>query len=284
MTTPATRAVARLLSVRGVGPARLRQVLARARERGIALEELSVRHSELGDVLSAPQHDQFKALDSLEEDLVALENAGISLVSVVDDGYPARMRERLHDQAPPLLWIAGNRDLLSAPTVGFCGSRAASPRGIEVTRDCADQLSRAGCTIVSGYAAGVDMQAHQTALEAGRSTVVVLAEGIRRFRVKRELKSIWSAERTCIVSEFPSSAQWSVGNAMHRPEQRDDPDRGGRYGGEHRRRPYCARAERSFVRPRVRRYAPDGDRKPRATWSRRPGVLAQPEHVARKAR
>lgn len=214
--TAAARTVARLLAVRGVGPARLRQILARARERGVPIEELSRRLHELGDVLSTAQQEQFMGLGTSDDEIGALENAGVFLVSVLDEVYPERLRDRLQERAPPLLWISGNVGLFSEPTVGFCGSRAASRRGLEVTQDCADQLARSGCVIVSGYAAGVDMQAHRTALEVGRSTVLVLAEGIDHFRIKREIKSVWSSERTCVVSEFPAHAQWTAGQAMQR--------------------------------------------------------------------
>lgn len=217
MTTSArARAVASILAVRGLGPARLRQVLARARERGIAPEEVPARAGDLGDVLSRAQIDQLETARRVADEIAALEADGIRLVSFLDEDYPRALGERLRDQCPPLLSIAGNRDLLEAPSAGFCGSRAASPRGLEVARDCADQLSRAGCVVVSGYAAGVDLQAHRSALEAGRSTVIVLAEGMRCFRVKGELRSAWSAERTCVVSEFPAGARWSIANAMQR--------------------------------------------------------------------
>ncbi|MBL8159732.1 DNA-protecting protein DprA [Candidatus Saccharibacteria bacterium] len=64
------------------------------------------------------------------------------------------------------------------PTVAIVGSRKPTPYGIEVTRRLAFDLSARGVVIVSGLALGVDGIAHQAALEAGGTTVAILAGGL----------------------------------------------------------------------------------------------------------
>ncbi len=60
------------------------------------------------------------------------------------------------------------------------------------------------------------MNAHCAALAAGGATTVVLAEGILRFRVKKEIRDLWDDSRTLVVREFGPNLPWSVSHAMQR--------------------------------------------------------------------
>ena len=46
----------------------------------------------------------------------------------------------LQDKCPPMLFISGNINLLNSISVGFCGSRKASAKGIGIAADCSRQL------------------------------------------------------------------------------------------------------------------------------------------------
>lgn len=135
------------------------------------------------------------------------------------DGYPQRLTAMLGDTAPPVLYVRGATELLTAPGVGFCGSRKASDKGLGVAGECARLLSADHINIVSGYAHGVDLAAHCAALEAGGTTTVVLAEGILHFRVKEQVRQWISGEdfsNLVVVSEFPPNLPWKAHNAMIR--------------------------------------------------------------------
>jgi DNA processing protein len=145
-----------------------------------------------------------------------LHRKEVQILSIVDRNYPMALKKTLGEQSPVLLLCVGNLELLRLPSVGFCGSREASEKGIKVASDCASLLAHERINVVSGYAAGVDMNAHRAALAAGGTTTVVLAEGILRFRVKNEIKAHWDDRRTLIISEFGPNLPWRVSNAMQR--------------------------------------------------------------------
>jgi DNA protecting protein DprA len=130
--------------------------------------------------------------------------------------YPERLARILQNEAPPVLFVQGNQDLLNASGVGFCGSRKASEKGLAITGRCAMQLARDGICVVSGYAHGVDMAAHKAALENGGTTILVLVEGILRFQRKHEIADLLSAANSLVVSQFPPRLTWSARNAMRR--------------------------------------------------------------------
>lgn len=133
-----------------------------------------------------------------------------------DSSYPNSLRGVFGNLALPDLWYAGNLEVLNTQAVGFCGSRSASERGLSVTTDCARQLVEAGVTVVSGYAPGVDMASHESALVNGGRTIIVLPEGIDHFRIKMSIRPIWDWKRVLVVSHFPKNAIWRADRAMER--------------------------------------------------------------------
>jgi predicted Rossmann fold nucleotide-binding protein DprA/Smf involved in DNA uptake len=89
-------------------------------------------------------------------------NTGTILMG--DGAYPSFLRDVLGRDAPGKLEWMGNLHLLGWRSVGFCGSRKASSRGLDTAADCATQAAESGVVVVSGYAAGVDEIAHLNAL------------------------------------------------------------------------------------------------------------------------
>jgi DNA processing protein len=114
------------------------------------------------------------------------------------------------------LYFAGSLSLLSKPAIGFCGSRKSSVKGLEAVRDCCEQAALNGIVVVSGNAAGIDFAAHSTALASGGATILVLPEGIHRFRVRKDMRAVWDWSRVLVVSQFEPDASWSVFRAMER--------------------------------------------------------------------
>ena len=130
-------------------------------------------------------------------------------------GYPEQVRAVLPDQ--PSLDAIGKLDLLTGDAIGVCGSRDASDKALDYAYRFGQICAEKGVIVVSGYARGVDRQAHKGSLEAGGKTIAVLPEGIDAFRIVRELKPFVDLEENFLaVSMFEQSAVWKPWRAMAR--------------------------------------------------------------------
>lgn len=125
---------------------------------------------------------------------------GAVAISQEDATYPAPLLELT--AAPPVLFAIGDLTALSGLCVAIVGTRSATGYGERVTRELAGALARAGATIVSGMARGIDAAAHWAALEAGGKTIAVLGTGvdIAYPAAHRELHRL-IAERGLLLSE-----------------------------------------------------------------------------------
>ena len=125
---------------------------------------------------------------------------GVTLLGRGLPGYPAAL-ESLSDP-PPVLWVLGEwPELPAVPrSIGIVGTRAASPYALSLTRRLAADLARAGVTVVSGLARGVDTAAHTAALDAGGESVAVLGSAVDRIYPS---ENVPLARRLTLVSEYP---------------------------------------------------------------------------------
>ncbi len=131
-----------------------------------------------------------------------------------DADYPEPVRSAMK---PPTLYAVGNLDLLERDAIGICGSRDASSEALRRAFDFGREAAERGFVVVSGYAKGVDRQAHRGALEAGGRTIAALPEGIGGFRVARELRPLVDMEDNFLaVSMFEPAAPWRAWRAMER--------------------------------------------------------------------
>lgn len=129
--------------------------------------------------------------------------------------FPINLNE-LKNNCPPIISCIGNLELFNNKKVGFCGSRKASNKGLEVAKDISQQVSKMNIAVVSGYASGIDIETHYWSLKEGGKTIIVLPEGINNFSIKRKLKDVWDWNRVLVISEFLPNAIWSINRAMQR--------------------------------------------------------------------
>lgn len=111
-----------------------------------------------------------------DKEWAKLAARGISLITILDKDYPELLR---HIPDPPfLLYVRGNRGAWAGQCFGVVGTRALSEYGKRAVPHITLDIARAGFTIVSGLAAGIDTLAHKSALDAGIPTIAVLGTGI----------------------------------------------------------------------------------------------------------
>jgi DNA processing protein len=119
----------------------------------------------------------------------------------------------------PIYYLGSLKLLKRAKKVAIVGSRNASEWALRCARLIAREFGRRGVVIVSGYARGIDSEAHKGALEGKRgATVIVLPEGLLEFKPNK-LEGIpnWR-KRTLVLSQFAPHEKWKASNAMKRNE------------------------------------------------------------------
>ncbi|MEP6768790.1 MAG: DNA-processing protein DprA [Acidobacteriota bacterium] len=140
-----------------------------------------------------------------------LERSGIAIVTAFDEAYPRALAEIA--DPPFLLFAFGNVTRLSLPAVAVVGSRGATRYGREVAGRLSRDLSLAGVCVVSGFARGVDAEAHAAAREGPGGTIAVLGCGLdvdyprENSRLKDSLQPAH-----LIVSEHPPGEEPRAAN------------------------------------------------------------------------
>ena len=159
----ARREIIALRQVVGLGDVGVARLLALHGDAGRALRSVDASKREAG-------------LRDADRILADLQRIGGEALPAGSDRYPARLLE-LSD-VPPVIYAQGTLATAHPPAVAIVGTRAASAYGLRVARAIASACARAGVTIVSGLAQGIDGAAHEAALAVGGRTVAVLGTGL----------------------------------------------------------------------------------------------------------
>lgn len=129
---------------------------------------------------------------------------GIDLITINDKAYPELLKEIYIP--PSLLYIRGNLKSSDRISLGVVGTRQLSTYGHRITPLITADLARAGLTIISGLAKGIDTLAHKAALKANGRTIAVLGSGLDKKniypQVNQHLSEVISQEGA-LLSEFP---------------------------------------------------------------------------------
>ena len=138
--------------------------------------------------------------DALDQQNKMAERGAV-VIARSDPRYPALLREIF--DPPILLFARGRLELLQPFHFAVVGTRRPTPYGLAAAERLSADLARAGLTIVSGMARGIDTTAHKGALSAGGDTVAVLGCGVDVIYPSENRKLAADlAAKGLIISEF----------------------------------------------------------------------------------
>ncbi len=177
--------------LRPLSTARLRQLKSVVRAAGPAGEDPD-RELRMEDLTAIGCREEaareILALLSREEALARYLSVGreygIEPLTIRSEAYPARLRARLGDSAPPVLFFRGDRSLLDRPAISLVGSRSLRPDGAAFARRVGELAAREGFVLVSGNARGADQTAQSACLSAGGAVISVVSDEL--FNHNRE--------------------------------------------------------------------------------------------------
>jgi DNA processing protein len=188
----------------GVGPATASELL---REFGSYAAVVEAAAGRCGSGAALPHDLRARLAETVASgrhraELETARRAGARFAAPGDPDYPDLLAGIA--RAPIGIFVKGVPLGSILPAVAIVGTRAPTPRGIAFARTLASDIARAGVTVVSGLARGIDTAAHRGALDAGGPSVAVLGSGIAEIYppenagLAREIASSGT-----VVSEFP---------------------------------------------------------------------------------
>lgn len=197
-----------LLSINGLGSRRILQLIGKYPD----LDE--IWNAPLPELCEIPSIDLITARKIREgydetfvnKQLKYLETKPYRIISYLDEEYPTRLKT-FYDP-PVLLFIYGSFCKQDVDAIAIVGTRSPSNYGREVTEILVRQLVEKNLTIISGFARGIDTEAHRAAIKYGGRTIAVLGNGVdwiyppENRRLRDQI-----VEHGVYCSEFPFEAK-----------------------------------------------------------------------------
>ena len=141
---------------------------------------------------------------AVEREAKTIAHMGGRLIARDEPGYPLPLAAI--PDAPPLIIVRGNADLLLRPTVAVVGARNASANGVRFATGLAAELGREGFVVASGLARGIDAGAHRGAIETGTIAAVAGGPDIVYPR-EHEALSAEIVTKGALISEMPPGVE-----------------------------------------------------------------------------
>ena len=206
----------RLFKTRGIGPKLLVSIAEILEMENLDPEmlprsqsDLSAQFPELAKILNGKIRTEDR--EKMSEEYEILKSHGVDIIYPGHPDFPPQLLE-----ISPMLFVKGQQKRLRSDSVAIVGARNVSDKGIRIARKLAGDLANEGINVVSGYAKGVDSEAHLGALAAEGTTTLVLPYGIKQLRQKSAFKEFNWDQDVLAVSQFDPDVKWLARNAMGR--------------------------------------------------------------------
>lgn len=150
-------------------------------------------------------------LKEAESELAFVEKYNIAQLFYTDAGYPQRLKEC--SDSPVLLYYKGRANLNAEKIIGVVGTRRVTDYGKEATKKLVEDLAVQNVLVVSGLAYGIDIAAHNAALEFNLPTVGVLAHGLNTIYPKQHKNTAKKmVEQGGLLTEYTSRHEMHPSN------------------------------------------------------------------------
>jgi len=206
-----------LLQVEGVGDIMAKKLLTAF---GSATAVFQAKSNQLraiegiGEVLVRKLKDK-TIFEKAAAEVQFIEQEGIRVLYFANEDYPERLKHCI--DGPVLLFGSGNFDFRNRKLISIVGTRQVTAYGTEFCKKLLEELALFNPIIVSGFAYGVDIVAHQTALEQQLQTVGVLAHGLNQIYPKSHKKYVGKMEQNGgFLTEFWSNSNPDKENFVKR--------------------------------------------------------------------
>lgn len=144
--------------------------------------------------------------DKANAELEFIRSNDINVAHFQDENYPDRLKHCI--DGPLLLFSSGKIDIKNRRIISIVGTRQITSYGMEFCRKLIEDLAPLDPVIVSGFAYGVDIAAHQLAMEYNLQTIGVVAHGLNQIYPKTHKKYVAKVEENGgFITEF-----WSTSN------------------------------------------------------------------------
>ncbi len=144
------------------------------------------------------------------------QSRSIWTIGRADDAYPRRLKTRLKEDAPSILYGCGDISLLESGGLAVVGSRHVDDELAGVAQNVGRLAAQSQRVIISGGAKGIDQAAQQGALQADGCAVSVLADSLEQAALARTNRDPLMEKRLALVSPFDPNAGFNIGHAMQR--------------------------------------------------------------------
>lgn len=197
-----------LTLVPGLGPRLTAALLERFGSPTAAVQASEYDLSQITHIGAKLARSFAQSLSSIDvnAEVERINQFGVHLLALNAPAYPQPLKTIA--DPPHLLYVRGEIRPEDANAIAIVGSRQCSPYGRRVTEKLAGDMARAGFTIVSGLARGIDGAAHRGALDAGGRTLAVLAGGLSSIYPPEHDELAKDVEaRGALISETPMGMQ-----------------------------------------------------------------------------